>query len=116
MSQSVPARDDDFFSQSRHRLKKHFRYQKCISNFYGHLRLNRGPLGLTEPNGPRCRISPCKESGMQDSREDFETLRLLRAFRKIQDPEKRRAIIEIVEIKADPSSEGSDDERSIPPG
>ena len=52
---------------------------------------------------------------MQDSREDFETLRLLRAFRKIQDPEKRRAIIEMVESKADPSSEGSDDERSIPP-
>ena len=38
---------------------------------------------------------------MQYSREDFETLRLLRAFGKIQDPEKRRAIIEMVEIKAE---------------
>ena len=53
---------------------------------------------------------------MQDSPEDFETLRLLRAFGKIQDPEKRRAIIATVESKANSSNEGSDDERSIPPG
>jgi hypothetical protein len=32
---------------------------------------------------------------MEHSREDFETLRLLRAFGKIQDPQKRREIIEL---------------------
>jgi hypothetical protein len=37
---------------------------------------------------------------MEYSREDFETLRLLRAFGKIQDPQKRREIIELVESKA----------------
>jgi len=47
---------------------------------------------------------------MQYSREDFETLRLLRAFGKIQDPEKRREIIELVESKADTSNENPDDE------
>ena len=47
---------------------------------------------------------------MEFSREDFETLRLLRAFGKIQDPEKRREIIELVESKADTSNENPDDE------
>jgi hypothetical protein len=59
---------------------------------------------------------PCKESGMQYSREDFETPRLLRAFGKIQDPEKRREVIELVESKADTSNENPDDKQSNPPG
>jgi hypothetical protein len=52
---------------------------------------------------------------MQYSREDFETLRLLRAFGKIQDAEKRRQIIKLVERKAAASNENPDDEQSIPP-
>jgi hypothetical protein len=52
---------------------------------------------------------------MQYSREDFETLRLLRAFGKIQDAEKRRQIIKLVERKAGTSNENPDDEQSVPP-
>ena len=52
---------------------------------------------------------------MQYSREDFETLRLLRAFGKIQDPEKRREIIKLVERQAGTSNENPDDEQSTPP-
>jgi hypothetical protein len=37
---------------------------------------------------------------MDFKREDFETLRLLRAFRKVTDPAKRRKIIELVETEA----------------
>jgi hypothetical protein len=51
-----------------------------------------------------------KESGMEYSREDFETLRLLRAFGKIQDPQKRREIIELVESKAATSKDDPQDE------
>jgi hypothetical protein len=48
---------------------------------------------------------------MEFSREDFETLRLLRAFGKIQDPKKRREIIKLVESKADsPKDEPEDEE------
>lgn len=53
---------------------------------------------------------------MQYSPKDFETLRLLRAFGKIRDPEKRRELIKFVERKAGTSSENPDDEQSIPPG
>jgi hypothetical protein len=53
---------------------------------------------------------------MEYSREDFETLRLLRAFSRIQDPQKRREIIELVESKAaapkdDPDNEQPDSSR-----
>jgi len=51
---------------------------------------------------------------MEHSREDFETLRLLRAFSKIQDPQKRRKIIELLENKAAASKENPDDEQSKP--
>ena len=37
---------------------------------------------------------------MDYKREDLETLRLLRAFSKIQDPAKRREILELVEKAA----------------
>jgi hypothetical protein len=48
---------------------------------------------------------------MEYSREDFETLRLLRAFGKIQDPQKRREIIELVESKAATSNEDPGNEQ-----
>jgi hypothetical protein len=48
---------------------------------------------------------------MEYSRADFETLRLLRAFGKIHDPQKRREIIELVESKAETSNEDPDDEQ-----
>jgi len=44
------------------------------------------------------------------SREDFETLRLLRAFGRIQDPQKRREILELVENEAAAPKDDSDDE------
>jgi hypothetical protein len=47
---------------------------------------------------------------MEYSREDFETLRLLRAFGKIQDPQKRREIIELVESRAATSKDNPQDE------
>jgi hypothetical protein len=53
---------------------------------------------------------------MEYSREDFETLRLLRAFGKVQDPQRRREIIELVESKADTSNEDPDDELPSPRG
>ena len=53
---------------------------------------------------------------MQYSPIDFETLRLLRAFGKIRDAEKRREIIRLVERKAGTSIEDPDDEQSTPPG
>jgi len=52
---------------------------------------------------------------MQYSPKDFETLRLLRAFGKIRDPEKRRDILKLVERKAGTSNGNPDDEQSIPP-
>jgi len=42
---------------------------------------------------------------MTHKREDFETLRLLRAFSKIQDPAKRREILDLVEKAASSKSE-----------
>jgi hypothetical protein len=51
---------------------------------------------------------------MEYSREDFETLRLLRAFSKIQDPQKRREIIELLENKAAAPKENPDDEQPKP--
>jgi hypothetical protein len=48
---------------------------------------------------------------MEYSRADFETLRLLRAFGKIHDPQKRREIIELVESEAESSNEDPDDEQ-----
>jgi hypothetical protein len=51
---------------------------------------------------------------MEFSREDFETLRLLRAFGKIQDPQKRREIIELVESKAAALKKDPDDEQPDP--
>jgi hypothetical protein len=53
---------------------------------------------------------------MQYSREDFETLRLLRAFGKIRNAETRREIIKLVQRKAGTSNANPDDEPSIPPG
>jgi hypothetical protein len=48
---------------------------------------------------------------MEYSREDFETLRLLRAFGKIQDPQKRHEILELVENEAAaPKKDDPDDE------
>jgi hypothetical protein len=47
---------------------------------------------------------------MQISREDLETLRLIRAFGRIQDPETRREIIELAESKADTSADKPSDE------
>jgi hypothetical protein len=47
---------------------------------------------------------------MEYSREDFEILRLLRAFGKIQDPQKRREIIELAESKAATSKDDPQDE------
>jgi hypothetical protein len=47
---------------------------------------------------------------MEFSREDFETLRLLRAFGRIQDPQKRREILELVENEAAAPKDASDDE------
>jgi hypothetical protein len=50
---------------------------------------------------------------MEYSREDFETLRLLRAFGKIQDPQKRREILELVEnLIAAPNDAPDDEPRS----
>jgi hypothetical protein len=48
---------------------------------------------------------------MEYSREDFETLRLLRAFGKISDPQKRREIIELVEGKAAAPNDDPDNEK-----
>ena len=45
---------------------------------------------------------------MAFEREDIETLRLLRAFARITDPQKRREIIALVERKA--AEQKSDDE------
>jgi len=47
---------------------------------------------------------------MEYSHENFEALRLLRAFTKIQDPQKRREILELVESSAAPPQDEPDDE------
>jgi hypothetical protein len=47
---------------------------------------------------------------MEFSREDFETLRLLRAFSRIQDPQQRREILELVESKAAASKDDPENE------
>jgi hypothetical protein len=52
---------------------------------------------------------------MEYSREDFETLRLLRAFGKIQDPQKRREILELVENEAAAPKDDPNNEKPIPP-
>jgi hypothetical protein len=46
---------------------------------------------------------------MTIAREEFEALRLLRAFEKIKDRAKRREIIELVEAGARAAKEGQDD-------
>jgi hypothetical protein len=51
---------------------------------------------------------------MKYSREDFETLRLLRAFGKIQDPQKRREILELMESKAATPQDDPNNEKPIP--
>jgi len=79
-------------------------------NSTARLTLSRTSRGLTKRSRPGCRISGCKESGMEFSREDFETLRLLRAFGRIQDPQKRREILELVENEAAAPKDDSDDE------
>jgi hypothetical protein len=52
---------------------------------------------------------------MQYSPKDFETLRLLKAFGKIRDAEKRREILDLVERNAGAPAENSDDGPSSPP-
>jgi hypothetical protein len=52
---------------------------------------------------------------MEFSREDFETLRLLRAFGKIKDPQKRREILELVESRASAPNDDPDNEQPDPP-
>src|ERR1700682_4626890 len=79
-------------------------------NSTARLTLSRISQGLTKRSRPGCRISPSRESGMEYSREVFETLRLLRAFGKIQDPQKRREILELVENEAAAPKDDSDDE------
>jgi hypothetical protein len=61
---------------------------------------------LTKPIGSFCRISRRDEGrGMTFKREDIETLRLLRAFTKIADPERRREIVALVESMAKSDNE-----------
>jgi hypothetical protein len=43
---------------------------------------------------------------MNSNREDLETLRLLRAFTKIEDPAKRRQLILLAEKYASPKTDG----------
>jgi hypothetical protein len=52
---------------------------------------------------------------MEYSREDFEILRLLRAFWRIQDPQKRREILELVENEAATPHDDPNNEKPIPP-
>jgi hypothetical protein len=57
-------------------------------------------LNLTKRFGVVSRISQFLGEIMGYKREDFETLRLLKAFYKITDPAKRREILELVEKAA----------------
>jgi hypothetical protein len=59
-------------------------------------------LNLTKRWGVVSRISQSLGEIMGNKREDIETLRLLRAFSKIQDPAKRREILELAEKAASP--------------
>jgi hypothetical protein len=61
------------------------------------LRLNRDP-----PSGT---VRFLVSGMMSFDRKDLETLRLLRAFVKITDPQKRREIVEMVEKLAPPKSD-----------
>jgi len=69
------------------------------------LTLNRTRSNLTKRLGAVSRISQSSGEIMTYKREDFETLRLLRAFSKIQDPAKRREILDLVEKAASSKSE-----------
>ena len=64
------------------------------------LTLSPTGLNLTKHLGVVSRISQSLGEIMGYKREDIEALRLLRAFSKIQDPAKRREILELVEKAA----------------
>jgi hypothetical protein len=49
---------------------------------------------------------------MDYKREDIETLRLIKAFAKIADPEKRKEIVALTEKYACAQASGADNDRS----
>ena len=68
------------------------------------LTLSPTGLNLTKHLAVVSRISQSLGEIMSYKREDIEALRLLRAFSRIQDPAKRREILELVEKAADEQS------------